>query len=300
MLKIGIVGLKNSTRYISAISLSKNFEYVGVYDPMFQVDLLSFNKTEKGVLELKDLLIKAEVIIFSSDDKVFYPLIKEAICYSKAVFCDSIHKFLPDQIKQLVKLSIEADSNIQVFHPTLYADVTQKFLSHNQLPILYESEFAVENSDNMLRILREETSNVLFYIKSSIRKIRVNILNSGNEIPDIYNVCIDFNNGSFSKILVNRQNFPLRRQIKILGMNSRFELDLDAQKLDYYMNGLAYSYNGELDCCSIEKLVAKQLDEFYNHHMNEHPLEYTLDYEIDAYKVVEAVTAKLKVSMNIL
>jgi len=300
MLKIGIVGLKNSSRYISAINLSGNFEYVGIYDPMFQVDLLAFNKTAKGFLDLKDLLLTAEAVVFSADDKVFFPLIKEAICYSKLVFLDSVHKFSPEQIKQLVKLSIEADTKIQVFHPTIYTEVTQKFLSQNQLPLLYESEFAIDNTDNMLRTLREETSNVLFYIKSSIRKIRVNILNSCNEIPDIYNVCIDFNNGSFSKILVNMLNIPPRRQIKILGANSRFELDLDTQRIEYYLNGMAYSYHGQLHDSSLEKLVAKQLDEFYYCYKNEHPLDYTLDYEIDAFKVVDAVTDKLRVSINIL
>ncbi len=299
MLRAGIVGFKNREKYIGALRNLNSCIYVGIYAPSFQIDLKLFNSIEQGVLSFENLVNQCDLIIFSAGDSIFYPLIKEAIRCSKAVFLDSVSKYTYEQINLLIKLSQEANIQIQVAHPNMYHDAMKLYLDKRTQPLMIESDVQIKFAENILKDVREEVSNVLFIVKSTIKKVGTNIVSSCSEIPDLYNLSIEFNNGCFCRILVSLIKLPVQKKVRIIGVNSNFELNFSKSESSFSINGVskikAYDFNSN----STEKLVTKQLGELYLHIMNSTFPEYSLDYELDASLVIEEVTRKLRVYMNI-
>lgn len=299
MLKAGIVGLKNSTTYIKILQNIDSYSFVGLYDPSFQIDLHSFRTIDNGVLDFLELVNNCDLVIFPSDDKVFFPLIKEVISRSKTVFLDSFHKFTFDQLNDMVKLSREAGCSIQTLKTQKYHDVFAAYNSENPYPFIINSEINIDKSDCLFKELRTEVNNILSFVKSTLRKVNVNIAATMGQIPDVYTLNFEFNNGSNCRIMVSSLKMPNYSSKRIIGMDAHYELDFTHSKCVFFKAGKREVRHFELNENTFDCLVTKQLDNLYYDLINGHVFRDSLEYEIETYKVLEKVTDKLKHSLAI-
>jgi len=299
MLKVGIVGKKNSNTYINVLKNLESYSFVGLYDPSFQIDLNSFRTIDKGVLDFLELVNNCDLIIFSSDDKVFFPLIKEVISHSKAVFLDSYHKYSFDQLKDLAKLSREANCKIQVLNAQFYHEVITAYRSENPYPLLINSEYNIDNPETLLKELRNEITNILYLVKNNLRKVNVNIAATKGQIPDVYTLNFEFNNGCNCRLMVSSLNMSNYCTKRIVGMNAHYELDFFNHKCVFFNEGKETRMTFDPTKNTFEKLVTRQLEELYLDLLNDDVFQESLEYEMETCKVLEKVTDKLKLCLDI-
>lgn len=299
MLKAGIVGLKNSTTYINILQNIDSYSFVGLYDPSFQIDLNTFRTIDKGVLDFTELVNNCDLVIFSSDDKVFFPLIKEAISLAKTVFLDSFHKYTFDQLKVMAKLSREAGCSIQTLNIQKYHEVFLTFQSENPYPFIINSEVNINKPEILFKELRSEVNFILSFIKSTLRKVSVNIASTMGQIPDVYTLNLEFNNGCIVKLLVSSLNMPTYSFKRIIGMDAHYELDFAQSNCIFFKQGKKAVYQFDKTKNTNEFLVTKQLVELYYNLINGDIFRDSLEFEMETCKVLEKVTDKLKLSLAI-
>lgn len=299
MLKVGIVGLKNSKKYIDIIEKLEPYGFSGIYDPSFQIELSLYNSIEKGFLSYKQLVESCDVIIFSSDDKVFYPLMKDALANSKAVFLDSVHKLSYDQLNELSKLAYEANSFVEVNHSHLYHEITKHYQELKIKPIVVQENIEICNSENILKEVREELTLLLKLVGNKIRRIRTNVSSSSNAIPNIYQIVLEFNNGCMLNLLASSVGLPFKKDLRLIGQNSNSELNYNQHLIAVFNSNTLSNYQYEHANNTLENLITRQLEAIYLKHIDQSCFEFSLEHEMEASIVIQKITDKLKVCMSI-
>lgn len=300
MLKAGIVGVKNSNKYIQIIEKLENYSFSGVYDPSFQIDLSLYNSINSGFLSYEELLVNSDIIIFSSDDKVFFTLMKDALACSKVLFLDKVHKYTFDQLQQLADMAYEANSFVQVCHVSKYHDLIKNFLDLGVKPIVVNETIEVTNLDKILRQVREEITVLLGLVGNKVRRIRTNISSSQVAIPNIYQINLEFNNGCILNLLASSVNMPYRKELRVIGQNSNVEMDFVNNSFVMFDGVNTYEKQFDSHNNTDEELITKQLEDVYLNYLDQGCFKFSLENEMETCLVVEKITDKLKISMNIL
>lgn len=298
MLKAGIVGLKKSYKYISVLKDLDNYIYTGIYDPSFQIDLTLYNEIQNGYLEFNELVQNCDLIIFSSDDKVFYPLMREVLCCSKILFLDCIHKLTHEQLGDLSELAYEANSILKVLHADLQHQLIRQYKERNTKPLVISAHIISDDRDSLLKVLREEIYLLLDLANSKPRKIRVNIASSFSSFPDVYCVNIEFNNGCICNIIVNALKGKASKDIEILGVTSNMKIDFLKGTLDEVIHDKSTIYDFKMEDNSQSMLVTRLLESVYDDFIHNNII-YSLDNEMEACKVIDRVTDRLKVCFSL-
>lgn len=300
MLKAGIVGTKNSSKYIKALNGVEFYNYTGIYDPSFQIDLSLFNSIEQGFLNYSELIESSDVLIFSSDNKVSFPLMKEALFNSKSLLLDGVQKLTYDQLYELAEIAYEANSQVHVYHPNMFHEIVLDLTKNELKPLLIQENLEIQELDKILKTVREEITVLLTLVKNKVRKTRAVVMSSQEAIPNIYHISLEFNNGCLYNLLASSIGLPYRKEQRFIGQNFNIESSFNNHTIDKTKGSeneiVHYKPNENTE----EHLITRQLDEFYRKTLDNNCFEFSLQYEMEAAKVIEKITEKLKVCMNIL
>lgn len=297
MLRIGIIGFKDCFCYAELVNSHPGFKLSGIFDPAFQFDTRIVPENQPVFYELSDVLDASQAILVASDDPNYYAYIIEAIKNSKPVFLHSTHNLSVHEHSQLSKIGDEAGEIIQVRHDFAFHRAFQNYIQLTHTPLLVDINQVVSKQSNLLISLRSNISAVLKVVKSNIRKVTVNAVASFNNIPDIFNVRIDFDNGTFVKIQINSIEREVLHKIKIFEYNEYFNIDILEHSL-YSTKKTTEALFTEKEN-SVQKQIYRQIDAFYYSVIQFKETFNTIDNELITQKVIEKVKEKIKVCFTI-
>lgn len=288
MLRIGIVGKKRFEDYHLSIEGIDEVEFVGVFDPSFQFETPRHINAKLVYYSFSELLNVANTIIFTSAEKIYLPLIELAIKYSKPVFLHGIHNLSLNEQKGLLKLREESGEVVQVQQPYIYNKQYISNLGKNTSPVLWHFSHASTHEPNLLMQTRSMIAATLPKIKSNIRKTTVNLLTVCSEVPDIYKVRIDFDNGCIADILASNVEQKKESLIKCYEHNNFTEIDflLDVNEEDVQKEPYFFTLFEQL------KAFVFSVNNFQS------PLS-SIENEINTQQIVEVLKQKLRININI-
>jgi predicted dehydrogenase len=297
MLRIGIIGFKDCFCYASLIKAHPAFQLTGIFDPAFQFDTRTVPKNQPVFYELSDVLKASEAIIIASDDPNYYPFIVEVIKNSRPVFVHSTHNWSVNHHLQLSKIGAEAGELIQARHNFAFHEAFQKFNQLTRTPLLIETNQVVDNKNDLLLNLRSNISAVLMVVKSNIRKVTINAIASFGTVPDIFNVRLDFDNGTFAKIQANAIEQKSEHRIKVFEYNNYYDINISGHSLYSSLNNNTVLFSQHKN--SVEKQIYLQLGAFYHSIVQPKEPINSIDNELITQNVIERVKEKIKVCFTV-
>jgi hypothetical protein len=295
MLKTGIISNSYSKNYLSTIKALKYFQLIGTYDPKFQFQYPNNINHDFVYSSFENLLSNTDILIFTSPEKIYLPLIETAIKRSKHVFLHSVHNLSLDEQADILKLHEESKQTIQIFNPLIFNNIFNKYVLSQKNPLLLEY-FITDNSEvSLLQKTRSAISAVLPVFKSNIRKITVNTISSLSEIPDIYKIRLDFDNSNIADFTITNVGSK-KHIIKLYNYNVFYEIDL----LNNFITGTKIKQKNEIaDLLSEKNNLNKHLTDFYYNVINHNTPVNCIDNEITVQIVIKKIKEKLRYSINL-
>jgi hypothetical protein len=300
MLNTGIVGIKNAGKYIEVLDKHPAFKFAGIYDPSLLVENpLASRKQWLVFPSFEDLCCQCQAIVFATDDKIYLPLIEKAIRFSLAVFVVSVQNLSIKELQVLQKLKDEAKGVLQIGHPHIYSNLYTELKNKNKQPLDIQSTISDHTITNLMEPARTEISSLLWFIKSNIRKVSVNIYSSFSEMPDMVRVRIDFENGSVGNVLVNKYGLAPTHQLKVFGYDNHTEICLITQRLTYISSQQPF-HPMIIDLQQKNKLILYNQFEIFCSKIFGIPCQYnSIENELKTQWVMERLKEKLRLSLNI-
>lgn len=299
MLKVGIVGIKNSEKYIQVLETLKMYSLFGIYDPVFQINTVHAPSIKEIKTDFNCLLKNCDLLIFPNPNASFLPLITEAIYHSKAILLDHIKNYTYIQLSNIAKLVIEAKTTIRVLHSDLSHEVFEHYIKNYTQPLVIESKVSILKTQDLLTNMIEEVACCLSLVKSNVRKVKTHFATANSEIPDVYYVNLEFDNACFANILLTALGSKESKKIEVIGLNAQYKLNFNNLNYKKTTNGKTRTYQFEQKNNTLRIATAKQLEKFYYSIINGEQDYYPLEIEINTLKIIEKITEKLKVCSNL-
>lgn len=299
MIKTGIVGISGSKEYIQVIEGHNGFLLTGVYDPGFQNELVGPAYLFPVFYNYTDFLKKCDVVIFASADKLIYNLVVEAIKLSKQVYLSGCYNFSPNEIRYLINLATEANETIQVGHPFFASSLFSFYTDKNIAPYLIEIRKKIIDNKKIINAVRAQISAIFMMQRSGVRKVNCNSLAIFNQLPDFIDVRIDFDNGTYAKVMVDAVGQTIEHQIQVFGYNSIHNLNFVDNNYIETINGQNYINNFYCTNNNIIAGIEQQIHAFYLNILHFRQPQSNLFIELQTQQVIEKVKEKIKVCFNI-
>lgn len=288
MLRLGIVGKKRFQVYYNAICGIESLQFAGVFDPSFQFESPKQLGEEFVFYSFSDLLESCQGIVFTSAEKIYLPLIELALKYAKPVFLHGVHNLSLCEQKDILKLQDESREVVQVQQSILFNNEYVKNFSSKVTPLLWQFSCSGSNISNLLLQTRTMIAATLPNIKSNIRKTTVNLISSCSEVPDIYKVRIDFDNGSIADITASKVEPDNEMLIKCYEYNNFIKANLITSDNSMFLSSEPFKNTLEL-----------QLKNFYKNICSFKSPINSIENEINTQQVIEQVKQKLRININI-
>lgn len=288
MLQIGIVGKKRYENYCTAIKNLGCYTFSGVFDPSFQFEAPGNISEEYIYYSFSELVEASQALVFSSAEKIYLPLIELALKNSKPVFLHGVHNLSLEEQKGLLKLHDESREVVQIQQPFLFNAEYINKLNYKTTPLLWQFSYANNKAPNLLMQIRSMIAATIPNINSNIRKTAVSLMASCSEVPDIYNVRLDFDNGAVAEITANNVEPEREVVIKCFELNKFTKLNLIDS--DNSLRGNEEQFT---------KSLRIQLDNFYFNISNFKSPISSIENEICTQQIVELVKQKLRININI-
>lgn len=300
MLKVGIVGVKNSEKYIQILRKLKMYSLFGIYDPVFQINTVQAPSVKIIETDFNRLLKNCDLLIFSNPNNSVLPLVIETIYHSKAVFLDHIKNYNYEQLKHISKLVIEAKTTIQVLHNDLFHEVFEAYIEHHTQPLVIETKLSIFRTQDLLTNMIEEVFCCLSLVKSNVRNIKTHFATANSQIPDVYYANLEFDNACFANLFLTALGEKESKNMEIIGLNAQHKLNFSELNYKKIINGKAQTYRFEQKNNTSQIKTAKQLEKIYYPIINHQPDYFPLDLEINTLKIVERITEKLRICSNLI
>lgn len=300
MLKVGIVGIKNSEKYIQVLENLKMYSLFGIYDPVFQINTTHTPSIGRVEIDFVHLLENSDLLIFPNPNNSFLPFITEAIYHSKAIFLDHIKNYSCEQLDYIAKLLVEAKTNLRVLHNNLFHEVFEKYIENYTQPLVIESKLSILKTQDLIANMMEEVVCCLSLVKSNIRKIKTHFATANSQIPDIYYVNLEFDNGCFANILLTALGEKENKSMEIIGLNAQHKLNFSKLNYQQTINGKKKTYLFEQKKNTSQIKISKQLEKFYYPIIHNEQDYYPLEIEKKTLKIVEKMTEKLRIYSNLI
>lgn len=281
MFKTGIVGKSRSKQYISAIEESNVLKFAGIFDPSFQFEAPKEIDEKNIYYSFSAIAKKVDILIFSSAEKIYLPLIEMALKNAKSVFLHGVYNLTIKEQKEILKLQDESRETVQINQALIFNEGYREGLKSCTNPLLWQFSFANSNEANLLIRLRSMIAVTLPKFKTHIRKITVNVMSVYSQMPDLYKVRIDFDNGSVAELTANNIEHDNENTVKCFEYNKVVEVKLpelsnNKQNLIIQLNNFAYNLT------QLKTPVS------------------SMNNEIITQQVIEKVKEKLKININFL
>jgi predicted dehydrogenase len=298
MIKVGIVGSNGCKDYADLITGHQGFLLTGVFDPGFQTELVSAQHPYHIYYSFDEFLCNCHAIIFATTDKLVLPLVSSALRASKQIYLKGCHEFLADELRDIVKLHHEANEVLQVqnkyyFHPAIQC-AAKCFKSGS----IIEIHKSVTRIQQLMPELRAQVTMVLLLQKSNIKRVVVNSSTVFNQMPDVINLRLDFDNGAVAKILVSAADFDNFHTLKAYGYNQVHAIDFILAQHAHYNGIEKNNHIYPFEKSNQLTLLQGQINAFYHHIINFNTPECSVQVELAAQMVIDKVKERLKICFS--
>jgi len=237
-LKIGVIGAGHLGKiHLKLINEVSELDLIGVFDTdeeTRKAAATNFNCTAYSDAEA--LIAMCDVIDVVSPTLSHYEYVKMALKAGKPTFvekplCDSVEK-----AAELVKLSDEAEVQVQVghverFNPAMLAvnkmDFSPLFIEAHRL-----AAFNPRGTDVavILDLMIHDIDIILNLVQSNVKKIQANGVAIISKTPDIANARIEFDNGCVANLTASRVSMKKMRKMRIFQRDAYISLDFLEKK----------------------------------------------------------------------
>ncbi len=301
MLKLGIVGKHNYvSEFVNDLSTSDFFVFAGIYDPVFQIN--GKGNVGVGVKFFSDFEIfinTVDAVVFYSCEKINFHLLQNIIKQSVPVFIKGTSNFDIEQHKILLKLEEESGQVIQVYHPYNLHNIVNRKGGYFQLPYHISVDCSLNDISLIKDNLRNSINAVLLLANSDIKKSSEHTFSVFNNIPDSYNVNIDFRNGSIGKIDVRATDDISEHIIKVYTHDEAYFFDI--------LKGVCIKKvknNDEILSETIDTNMMfslnSQLKEFYLNILYNNSIKSGFSYSLKSQQIMNKINEKVKTVFSLI
>ena len=319
-LKIGVVGAGHLGKiHLKCIQTLSEFNLLGFFD----TDAASRNEIAEqfGIkaFESIDALIAAcDVVDIVTPTIYHFDVAQRAVLAGKHIFIEKPLTHTVEEGEKLVALVQQKGVKVQVghverFNPAFLAVADMEFA-----PLFIEAHrlapFNPRGTDVsvVLDLMIHDIDLVLHIVKSPIKEIHANGAAVISNTPDICNVRLAFENGSFANLTASRISFKQMRKMRVFQRNAYMSLDFfekTAQVIHLYDEQtvssltelertalLSFENNGVKKWVKIEmptvptvNAIALELQSLAHSILENKPIRVTIESAFDALKVAHKI-----------
>lgn len=233
MLKIGVLGAGHLGKiHIKCILESDKLELVGFYDP----DIENAKKVikEYGIPyfdNIEDLIKVTDIIDIVTPTISHFDCATKALKGFKHVFIEKPVVTTPEEAKQLIALSNEAEVKVQVGHVERFNPAFTAAKPYIDKPMFIEThrlaQFNPRGTDVpvILDLMIHDIDIVLSVVKSNIRKINASGVPVVSDTPDIANARLEFDNGCVANLTASRISMKNMRKSRFFQSDAYISVD---------------------------------------------------------------------------
>ena len=257
MLNIGIIGnTKNLEPHVKRIRKNPKINIIGKASVGINPQLNSFHFSIPEFNRI-ELIERADIILMDNSSLLPFKLLCDIVKKSKHIFTTEYLKLTIEECTQLVKLTNESGSVVQVSNPYYFTPAIQWMNDNIAMPVYIDiSHFTSEMSNDSLYPL---LMMLLGTTGASARKISAITFHSKQTNSNFYNVRLEFNDASV--VNLNYGQFEPLNEFKIKAYSPGKFVTLNFNTKTFYSNNTPinlspYSSTNEFDTF-IETIVNK-------------------------------------------
>ncbi len=282
MLNIGIIGNTEVLEpHVKRIQKNKNVRITGKASVGSSAQINSFHYSIPEINRV-ELIERADVLLLDNSSSIPFKLLFDIVKRSKHIFTVEYLKLTSDECAQLVKLTNESQSIIQVLNPFFYTPAIQwlnsNFISPQFLDISKFSEGQTMR-DTLFPLLLMLSSTTGLHPK----KVKISVFPSEKEAIDFANVRLEFSNTSVANI--NFGNKLPEGQFSIKGFSKNQVFSFNFKKEDFQLNGKSISFS--------DKYHVNEFDIFIDSIENKNQNSSNIEEYLSATQLIEIVEKKL-------
>jgi len=233
MLKIGVLGAGHLGKiHIRCIQETDVYQLIGFYDPEDENSKKVENEFGiKRFSDIQSLVDEVDVIDIVTPTISHFECAKVALKHFKHVFIEKPVVTTPDEAKELIQLSGEADVKIQVGHVERFNPAFTAIKDEFDQPLFIEThrlaQFNPRGTDVpvILDLMIHDIDIVLSVVKSNIRKISASGVAVVSDTPDIANARLEFDNGCVANLTASRISMKNMRKSRFFQRDAYIAVD---------------------------------------------------------------------------
>jgi predicted dehydrogenase len=233
MLKIAVLGAGHLGKiHIKCILESDKFELVGFCDP--DVENANKVKADFGIpcfTNIDDIIKASDIIDIVTPTISHFECAAKALKGFKHVFIEKPVVTTPEEAKQLIALSNEAEVKVQVGHVERFNPAFTAARPFIDKPMFIEThrlaQFNPRGTDVpvILDLMIHDIDIVLSVVQSNIRKINASGVSVVSDTPDIANARLEFDNGCVANLTASRISMKNMRKSRFFQSDAYISVD---------------------------------------------------------------------------
>ena len=238
MLKIGVLGAGHLGKiHIRILKESEDFELMGFFDP--NPAAAAKVASEFGVKpypSINELISDVDVVDIVTPTLSHYSCAMEALRACKHVFIEKPITNTLEEAKDLMALSEEAGTKVQVGHVERFNPAFTAVREHIGQPMFIEThrlaQFNPRGTDVpvVLDLMIHDIDIILNTVKSNVRKVSASGVNVLSATPDIANARLEFDNGCVANLTASRISLKNMRKSRFFQKNAYITVDFLEKK----------------------------------------------------------------------
>ncbi len=305
MIKIGVIGAgKSASEHIKQIKQIPEFDLIGIYNH----DLNEVNKTAKEFNikpfnSYNSFVNSVDVINLISSKKNYYNDALTALKNSKHLFIKSIRNYTKSEVDNLIKLSNEANVQIQINNDEQFAPVFLSAKKYFDNPMYIETQYFKNYEQNerilpnVIDLIYKDLSISLNIIKSNTKKINATSLSIINSSPDFINARIEFDNGSVINLTAGRLSNKDIHIFKFFQREAIIEIDFNNSQTQITKKSTKRILFETLEIKKNNQTFEQLLNFRYSITKNLQPI-INIENELKILDIFEKISDKIKLTSN--
>ena len=228
MLQLGIIGYHKEE--IQQFELLKShFQISGIFDlnyPKYEIPEIKTSSQE--VINHSDCIYFTSILTYF-DDACY------AIKKGKPIFINNLLSLDISQVNILFRLSVEAESIIQLNSPLRFEKITQSIAKNFSTPNLINLQRTFIDEDHTNATIQEilfyEIENIISLIKAKVRKTYSFLIPEDGYDIETIDARLEFDNGCTTTLLISSIYDSPRHTLKLFNNKSLTCLDFEENKI---------------------------------------------------------------------
>ncbi len=240
MLKIGVLGAGHLGKiHIKCIEQVKDYQLTGFYDTD-DANAIQVEKEHniKKYSSIESLIEDVDVVDIVTPTVSHYDCAVKSLKKFKHVFIEKPVVASPEEAKELIKISREANVKVQVGHVERYNPAFIAARDYLNNPLFIEThrlaQFNPRGTDVpvILDLMIHDIDIVLSVVKSGIKKIQASGVPVVSDTPDIANARIEFDNGCVANLTASRISIKNMRKSRFFQKDAYVSVDFLEKKTE--------------------------------------------------------------------